>query len=73
MAGFEKLARSLPAPGRAQARSEGAKQDEDQRRTGDEAIKGLAAAQRMRNGLLAVVAMLLTAVAGLLLWQIRSG
>jgi hypothetical protein len=40
---------------------------------GDEAIKGLAAAQRMRNGLLAVVAMLLAAVAGLLLWQIRSG
>ncbi len=40
---------------------------------GDEAIKGLAAAQRMRNVLLAVVAMLLAAVAGLLLWQIRSG
>jgi VIT1/CCC1 family predicted Fe2+/Mn2+ transporter len=40
---------------------------------GDEAIKALAAAQRMRNVLLAVVAMLLTAVAGLLLWQIRSG
>jgi ubiquinone biosynthesis protein len=40
---------------------------------GDEAIKGLAAAQRMRNGLLAVVATLLAAVAGLLLWQIRSG
>jgi ubiquinone biosynthesis protein len=39
----------------------------------DEAVKGLAAAQRVRNGLLAVVAMLLTAVAGLLLWQLRSG
>jgi len=40
---------------------------------GDEAIKALAAAQRVRNGLLAVVALLLAAVAGLLLWQIRSG
>ena len=39
----------------------------------DEAIKGLAAAQRARNGLLAVVAVLLAAVTGLLLWQVRSG
>ena len=31
------------------------------------------AAQRARNGLLTVVALLLAAVAGLLLWQIRSG
>jgi hypothetical protein len=39
----------------------------------DEAIRGLAAAQRAHNGLLAVVALLLAAVAGLLLWQMRSG
>ncbi len=40
---------------------------------GDDAVKGLAAAQRTRNGLLAVVAALLALVAGLLIWQIRSG
>ncbi len=37
--------------------------------TSDEAIKGLAAAQRTRNGLLAIVALLLAVVAGVLLWQ----
>ena len=39
----------------------------------DEAIKGLAAAQRTRNGLLAVVALLLVAIAGLLVWQLHAG
>ena len=34
---------------------------------------GLAAAQRTRNGLLAVVALLLAAIAGLLVWQLRAG
>jgi ubiquinone biosynthesis protein len=38
----------------------------------DEAVRGLAAAQRARNGLLAAVAILLATITGLLLWQLRA-
>jgi ubiquinone biosynthesis protein len=39
----------------------------------DETIKELAAAQRARNSLLALLAVLLALIAGLLAWQSQSG
>jgi ubiquinone biosynthesis protein len=38
----------------------------------DDAIRRFAAGERLRNGLLAVVAVLLAVVAGLLLWQLAA-